>query len=138
VTVILCSTSGCGDPAVESGFGRCSFHSARSNRIEFMGRTYTRRPVGSQKIAVVLMCWGAMSLFFADISPPSGGTPAPVKAPAGANGWPAGTSAWKMCRSDNGVEQVLPVGGATAANPLPGGSQVACTDGSIQNVRLNP
>jgi hypothetical protein len=134
VTVILCSTSGCGDPAVESGFGRCSFHAGRSNEVVFLGRRFSRRPVGYQKLAVFLMCWAFVGWVFADITPPSGSAPPPVKAPAGANGWPANSDPAKMCKASGGLEQALPTGDATPANPMPPGSQAACVNGAIESV----
>jgi hypothetical protein len=131
VTAILCSTSGCGDPAVD--FGQCSFHSARSNRIEFMGRTYSRRPVGYQKVLVFLMCSAFVGWVFADITPPSGGTPAPVKAAAPLF-WPANSDPGKMCWRDGGASEVLAAGDATQVDPLPAGSSVVCVDESVKSV----
>ena len=99
-------------------------------------RQFSRRPETPVQWLLFLGGCVAIILWLASFSHTPKYTPPPTPTPpAGANGWPAGSTAREMCAADGGVTEALLVGGARPGQ-LPPGSQVACKDGSIQNVRL--
>jgi hypothetical protein len=97
-------------------------------------REFSRRPQSPiQWLAFIGGCF-AIVVILAGFEHQPKWTPPPT--PAAVYFWPADSNPVAMCRHDGGVEQLLPVGGATKANPLPPGSSVACNDGAVISVVL--